>query len=411
MVIALLLRDNKTMFKSIEVKKSSLDKVRYDHGELLKNDIEGQLKSFTPGEWVLLKDPHRKRVYLAFVNPLVDEKFPAVRFVTRLKSAPVKEEVEKYIEDTIVLAIDKRFCFTDYQLGCRVIYGDADGLPGLVVDKYQNCALIQINTAGIDRYRSLVLDILKKKLQTECYFINQPALRAKEILPHYRDEVNLEIVRVMENDFHYEIPVRNLQKIGWYYDHRENRRKMESAVSRWNGDKSIGVDLFCYGGSWGLHLLRAGVKNVKFVDQAPLKDLVTRNLEINKFTNRAEFIREDVFDWLEGEHKAKSKYAVIVSDPPAFAKSPKEKTSAIEGYKKLHRRVFKVASPGALIAFASCTHYLSQDEFINTITYAADQEHLKIQILEMGMQGWDHPVSSLSDRSNYIKYVLIRAGE
>lgn len=399
------------MFKSIEVKKSSLDKVRHDIGELLKNDIEGQLKSFTPGEWVLLKDPHRKRVYLAFVNPLVDEKFPAVRFVTRLKSAPTKEEVEKYIERAIVSAIDKRFSFLDYQHGCRVIYGDADGLPGLVVDKYLNCTLIQINTAGIDRYRTLVLDVLKKKLHTDCYFINQPTLRAKEILPHYRDEVSVEIIHVKENDFNYEIPVKNLQKIGWYYDHRENRRKMESAVSRWIGDKAMGVDLFCYGGSWGLHLLRAGVKRVKFVDQAPLKELVTRNLEINNFLNRGEFIREDVFDWLESEGVAKSSYPVIVSDPPAFAKSPKEKTSAIEGYKKLHRRVFKIASRGALIAFASCTHYLSQDEFVNTIIYAADQEHIKIQILEMGMQGWDHPVSSLSDRSNYIKYVLIRTGE
>ena len=396
------------MFKSLEIKKSGLEKLKGEHGELYKSDVEGQVKSLTPGEWILLRDPHQKRIFLGFANPLIEDRLPAIQILTRLKKAPTSEVVEDYIQTQLENAWSKRQDFGDYAEGCRVIYGQTDGLPGLIVDAYLDCALIQINSAGMDRWRVLIREKLENILGRSCYFLDNPTQRSREVLPHHREALPFETLNVKENGFQYQIPAKNLQKIGWYYDHRENRRKFQSALQRWVGVKDEGVDLFCYGGAWGLHALRAGMKHMDFVDQAPLESMIEGHLSLNNFKTQGRFYRSDVFDWLDKKILEKKLYDVVISDPPAFAKTPKDRTSAIEGYRKLHRKVIKISRKNALIAFASCTHYVEHEAFVETIVHAAYNENRRIQILEFGMQGWDHPVSSLDDRSNYIKYTLVR---
>jgi 23S rRNA (cytosine1962-C5)-methyltransferase len=396
------------MFKSLEIKKSGLEKIKGEHGELYKSDVEGQVKSLTPGEWILLRDPHQKRIFLGFANPLIEDRLPAIQILTRLKKVPTEEVVEEYILEHLESSWSKRQKFPDYGQGCRVIYGQADGLPGLIVDAYLECALVQINSAGMDRWRAFIREKLEVILQRPCFFLDNPAQRSREVLPHHREELPFDALKVLENGFRYQIPAKNLQKIGWYYDHRENRRKFESALQRWAGAKERGVDLFCYGGAWGLHALRGGLKHVDFVDQAPLEAMVQDHLSMNNFKTQGEFFRSDVFDWLDKKILEKKSYDVVISDPPAFAKTPKDRTSALDGYRKLHRKVLKISRPDALVAFASCTHYVEHAAFVETIVHAAYNENRRIQILETGMQGWDHPVTSLEDRSNYIKYTLVR---
>ncbi len=396
------------MFKSLEIKKSGLEKLRGESGELYKSDVEGQVKSLTPGEWILLRDPAKKRVFLGFANPLIEDRLPAIHILARLSSAPKENVIEEFLTQRIKKAWNKRLAFAGYQEGCRAIFGQADGLPGLIVDVYAECALIQINTAGMDRWRSFLREQLEIILGRPCHFLDNPAQRSREVLPHHRESLPFEELHVLENGFKYQIPSKNLQKTGWYYDHRENRSKFERALLRWQGAKESGVDLFCYGGAWGLHGLRGGIKQMDFVDQAALQTMVDSHISHNKFEGRGNFYRCDVFDWLDEKIIAKKTYDVVISDPPAFAKTPKDRSSALDGYRKLHRKVIKISSPGALIAFASCTHYVEQDAFVETIIHAAHQENRTMQILEMGMQGWDHPVASLEDRSNYIKYTLVR---
>jgi 23S rRNA (cytosine1962-C5)-methyltransferase len=395
------------MLKSLEIKKSGLERLLADSGELLRSDVEGTIKSLTPGEWVLLRDPTKKRIYLAFANPLIEERFPAIQVVGRLQAPPTHTLVEDFIKTKIQNAWNHRLLFAGYSEGCRAFYGQADGLPGLIIDVYAECTLIQINTAGLDKHRAFVKTCAEEIFKKPCYFLDNPAQRSKEVLPHHRETIPIEKLSITEDNFKYEVPVKNLQKIGWYYDHRENRRKFGAALQRWTGSKESGLDLFCYGGAWGMHALKGGVKHVDFVDQAPLGEMIDRHLELNKFSGSGKFQRSDVFDWLDQQLKAQAKYDVIVSDPPAFAKSPKEKSSAIEGYRKLHKKVLKLASPTALIAFASCTHYVTQDEFIDTIVLAARSEGRRISILETGMQGWDHPVEHMESKANYIKYTLV----
>jgi len=396
------------MFKSLEIKKSGLEKLHGEYGELYKSDVEGQVKSLTPGEWILLRDTAKKRVFLGFANPLIEDRLPAIQVLTRLAKAPTPEVVEDYLLSRLNVAWGKRTVFADYDKGCRMVYGQADGLPGLIVDAYEECALIQINSAGMDRWRAFLREKIEVLLKRPCYFLDNPTQRSREVLPHHRETLPFETLKVSENDFQYQIPSKNLQKIGWYYDHRENRRKFESALQRWNGEASEGVDLFCYGGAWGLHGLRGGIKRMDFVDQAPLEAMVDGHLALNDFKSRGSFFRSDVFEWLDKKIAEKKVYDVVVSDPPAFAKTAKDRASALEGYRKLHRKVIKIARQQALIVFASCTHYVEHEAFVETIVHAAHQENRQIQILDVGMQGWDHPVAALDDRSNYIKYILVR---
>lgn len=394
------------MFKSLEIKKTALEKILEDRGELLKADVDGPVKSLTPGEWILLRDPIQRRIFLGYANPLVDDKWPAIRVVTRLQSPPAVDEAERYVLASLSAAFRRRQNFNGYDKGSRLVFGDADGLPGLQVDSYKNCALIQINTAGMDRWRNLIAESVAAHTGLPVHFLDNPSQRSKELLPHYRSEATIPDLEVEDNDLQYRVHRRNMQKIGWYYDHRENRRKLETALGRWNGVKEKGLDLFSYGGAWGMHMLRAGLQSVDFVDQAPLQEMVEKNCELNGFKGKGRFHRGDVFDWLDGAIKEKATWNVVVSDPPAFAKSLKEKTAAMEGYRKLHRRALRVTVPGGLVVAASCTHYLDLAEFIDTLEWAARQEHRRIQILDLGLQGWDHPIRELGDRGNYIKYAL-----
>lgn len=392
------------MFKSLELKKSALEKLPGDRGELLKGDIEGSMKSLPPGEWVLLRDPHRKRVYLAFANSLVDDKRTAVHVLKRLTQAPVADEAALFMRHQLHVAFRRRSLFEGYE-GSRLVYGAADGLPGLVVDVYANGAVIQVNTAGMEKWRPLILEEVEKHTGRPGFFLDNPTQRGKEMLPHHQSQT-MPALEIQENGFLYQVPREKLQKVGWYYDHRENRRRFEDTVKRWRGDKREGVDLFCYGGAWGMHALRAGVQKVDFIDQGSLAEMVEGNIAVNHFTGRGHFERADVFDWLDVAAAEGKRYGVVVSDPPAFAKSFKERTAALEGYRKLHRRILKITHPEALVATGSCTHYVSMEEFQESFAHAARLEGREVRLLDVGMQGWDHPVSSLGDRANYIKYAL-----
>ena len=394
------------MFKSLEIKKSALEKLPGERGELFKSDIDGLMKGLPPGEWILLRDPHRRRVYLAYANPLAEDKIPAIQVPQRLTNPPRPDEAEQFLRERMAKAFARRSLFSGYDQGERLIFGESDNLPGLQVDTYANCALVQINTAGMDRFRHLIQEVVAAHTGKSTFFLDNPAQRSREMLPHYRSEGEIPALLVQENGFRFEVPRKNLQKIGWYYDHRENRKKLEGTLNRWRGEKKTAADLFCYGGAWGLHALRAGFSHVDFVDQASLSEMVNRHLTLNEQSGKGHFHHKDVFDWLDWAIKEDKKYNLVISDPPAFAKSPKEKKAAVEGYRKLHKKCLKICAPQSLFVAASCTHYVGQEEFLDTVTFAARHEGRQVRLLDLGLQGWDHPISNLSDRWNYIKYAL-----
>jgi 23S rRNA (cytosine1962-C5)-methyltransferase len=389
--------------------KSGLNKIRAHQRELKASDIEDSIKSIPPGEWCWLRHSTIPQPLLAFLNPLVDEKFVSA-YVLDLSGLKVEEitSPETLIKNKLSEAVARRKRFVSYEQNARLFYGVADGLPGLIADKFGDKIIVQINTAGIDRYRDFIKNCLEELTSAKVFFLDNQKYREREFLPVFENEAVPDIT-ITENDLRYHLRSEVMQKIGFYYDHRENRYQLIQMMERLNHKFVHALDLFSYAGAWGLSALKGGAQKCTFVDQGDFETEVNTALKMNGFLDNGSFVRSDVFKFLDDQISKKILFDLILCDPPAFAKSHLQKDQALEGYSKLHKKVMKIAAPGAMVVFSSCTHYVGHEEFQKNIVDASYREGRMLQLVYTGMQGWDHPVSSLMDRSNYIKsyfYIL-----
>ena len=400
------------LLKSLILQNKSSQKIIRGERELTEKDLFEMPKGLRPGEWCLLFDQVAKKNYIVYVNPYSESYFK----IKILKEDKEKKYNDKSDEETLAkeiivehlrAAFRKREFFSDYHSGARLVYGLNDSLPGVIVDKYQKYILAQINTAGMDRFRELI----KNEIQVyypehRVLFFDNPEYRKAEVLPIHEPEKIAEGLDVLENGIRYKISPSVMQKIGYYYDHRENRNKLLHLLKRTNFAKKTGLDLFSYVGSWGLHMLSAGVQHVDFVDQANMEEMTLNHLEMNSFSGRGKFTRSDVFKFVDVAIAEGKKYDVIVSDPPAFTKSEKNKITALQGYEKLHLKAMKLLSDEGVLVVASCTHYVNYEELDKTVQEAALKNAQKVHLLDLGVQGFDHPFSGFSDKSFYIKYLV-----
>jgi 23S rRNA (cytosine1962-C5)-methyltransferase len=169
--------------------------------------------------------------------------------------------------------------------------------------------------------------------------------------------------------------------------------------------KKRGVDLFSYCGSWGLNALKAGVQKMSFVDQGNFEECIEKNLKLNELEGKGHFHRADVFKWLK---ECNQTFDVVISDPPAFSKSLKNKSKALGGYQKLHASLSKIVHKGSWLAIGSCTHGVSLEELDQTVALGFNDSPFELSLVDVGLQGPDHRVSHLSDAGNYIKFLLYR---
>ncbi|MBF0300123.1 MAG: class I SAM-dependent methyltransferase [Oligoflexia bacterium] len=410
--------------KNIVLSKEGCLKVKRRINRLHEKDCLDLAKNYLPGEWVILVNAKEKLNYLGLINLRAEKNCPIIHLlnlnIQDFNAYLNTEEVEiatKYINDYISLAIDKRSFYRNMGDNLRLIYGESDYLPGLIVDKYEKYILLQINTAGIDRFRDVVLNSLKTKFPNDKIVIHDDENERKlEGLPKLTTENEQTIyseqkekvdkVKLIENGLHLEISADKIQKIGYYYDHRLNRHRFENLIINTNKTYNLGLDLFSYVGSWGLHLLRAKVNFVRFIDQGDFKQDIENNIILNNFANnRGEFIRSSVFDYLDQQLEENALYDVIVSDPPAFAKSAKNKERALSGYSKLHEKILKILNKNSLMAICSCTNSVSFEELDATVSEASRKASRHVNLIDIGLAGFDHPIASLQDRSNYLKYL------
>lgn len=352
----------------------------------------------TPGEWLKLVTSNK--AWTAFVNQVAKET-PSLWIMA-------DKEIEAWpcIEELLDKSLARREMLYPGE-GKRLVYGQSDGLPGVIVDQYDKHILVQINTAGMDRYRLEIKKHLERKFsQHQIILFDQASYRAAEGLPVFEPEWNKkDILEITDSGFHYELSMERMQKIGFYYDHRDNRNKFEAYLKQ-QAKKSRVLDLFCYLGSWGLHAARAGGEQIDLVDQADLSVDIDATYNRAKKKNQMQFHRSDVFKFLDQAIAAGEKWDVIICDPPAFCKSQKQKTQALSGYQKLYNKLMKLLLPDGTLVAASCTKYVSLDELCNIVDQQAKQAGRKICMRDLGVQGKDHPFSSLKDSACYIKYAL-----
>jgi 23S rRNA (cytosine1962-C5)-methyltransferase len=385
--------------RSLTLSKTGLNKLRSHQQELKVADFQDSLKSLAPGEWCRIVSGQQE--WVGFINPQVDEKYTCAHILSSLREGEIIDP-EAFLAEKIRKAFARRKAFKDYAISGRMIYGVSDGLAGVIVDQFVNASIIQINTAGMDRFRELISKVVYDCGGVKSYFLDNPKYREKESLPTF-DSDPLPELQILENNLKYTIRPQVLQKVGFYYDHRENRLNLMNLIERMKDKPMKGLDLFCYVGAWGLSALKSGVNEMYFVDQGDFETEVLSSLEQNHCNGFGKYVRGDVFKFLDQKIIESESFNIILCDPPAFAKSSLQKMQALEGYSKLHRKVLRLASPGCLVAFSSCTHYVSHEEFQKNISESSAKENRKVQLIYSGMQGFDHPISSVSDRSNYIK--------
>jgi 23S rRNA (cytosine1962-C5)-methyltransferase len=288
----------------------------------------------------------------------------------------------------------------------RLAYGESDGLPGLVLDRYGDVVVGQVGTAGMEALRGDVVAALEKVIAPRSVvWKNDSAARELEGLPSYVETALGDAVDhawVEENGVRFRVPIGSGQKTGWFYDQASNRRAFLKYVA---GARVL--DVFSYLGAWGLAAARAGATDVTCVDSsAPALELLEATAAANDLAVRT--LRDDAFDALASLREARERYDVIVVDPPAFIKRRRDIPKGQAAYRKLNQLAMQLLPRDGILVSCSCSHHLAQDELIGTVQQAARHVDRFAQIVEVGGHAPDHPLHPAIPESRYLKALFCR---
>lgn len=302
---------------------------------------------------------------------------------------------------------------------CRIIFGEADQMPGLTVDRYNDVLVIQTASYGMDIRKNIIFPLIVKVLRNDGEKIsgiferNDLGLRDKEGLKQFKGWFDLDgeqhpqstITQIVENGITYEVDFENGQKTGFFLDQKFNRL---SAASIAKGKRVL--DCFTHTGSFGLNVAKGGAERVTSVDVS--EDALTtakKNAELSGLSDKIDYVCADVFELLTDLlKKGGSPYDYIILDPPAFAKSRAVKDNALRGYKDINYRAMRLLPRGGYLASASCSHFVTSEMFLKMLKSAADDAGRQLRIIEMRAQSPDHPILLGADEGNYLKYFLMQ---
>ncbi|TYT21081.1 class I SAM-dependent rRNA methyltransferase [Dictyoglomus thermophilum] len=361
----------------------------YDN-EILK--VEGD---FSPGDVVDIYDSSKSFIGRGFINP--NSKI-RVRVVTRKE-----EEINKdFFRERILKAWEYRKKVVDVD-SCRVVFAEADFLPGLIVDKFSDVLVIQTLALGIDRFKEVIVEVLDEIFNPiGIYERNDVSVRELEGLPQVKGFLKGKFdtkVEILENGIKMIVDVENGQKTGYFLDQRENRASLKGLV-----DGAEVLDVFCYTGGFSLHALKYGASKVIAVDSSSTAlEMAKENAKINGFIDKIEFIEENAFDLLRRFHKEGKTFDVVILDPPAFAKSSKNLDGALRGYKEINLRAMKIIRDGGFLITCSCSQHVTRELFEKVIESASFDANRLLRLVEFRYQAKDHPILLSHPESLYLK--------
>ena len=299
---------------------------------------------------------------------------------------------------------------------CRVIFGEADFLPGIVVDKFSDVLVVESLALGIDRWKIVIVEALKKVLAEDgiairgVYERSDAKVRLQEGMERYKGFIGEPFdtkVEIIENGVKYIVDVEDGQKTGFFLDQKNNR----AAIHRFCKDKKV-LDCFTHTGSFALNAGIAGAKNVLGVDASQLAvDQATENAKLNGLEERVKFQCADVFDLLPQLEADKESFDVVILDPPAFTKSRNSIKNAVKGYREINVRGLKLVRDGGFFVTCSCSHFMDPDLFAKTIREAAAGAHKRLRQIEFRTQACDHPILWAADQSYYLKFYIFQVCE
>ncbi|MEA3175614.1 MAG: rRNA (cytosine1962-C5)-methyltransferase [Gammaproteobacteria bacterium] len=389
---------------ALRLKRNEDRRLNAGHLWIFSNEVDAQqtpLTKLKAGELVRVLAHNDRALGLAYVNPnslicarlLETWKFPDTAwFVTRLRSA---------------LSLRERLYAKPYY---RLVYGESDGLPGLVIDRYGAACVVQIGTAGMEALKSRIVEALREVLKCEAVlFKNDSSAREMEGLPSYVEAASgvfEDHGRVIEDGLQFTVPFAEGQKTGWFYDQASNRR----ALSKYVRKGARVLDVFSYVGGWGVRAAKAGAGEVTCVDSsAGALQLAAANGELNGVKLLTH--KGDAFDTLEAIFKQGEKFDLIVIDPPAFAKRRKDLPKALAAYKRLNQLAMQALEADGILVSCSCSFHVSAEDLQDAIAKAARSADKQLQILEEGGQAPDHPVHPAIPETRYLKAYFCRVND
>jgi 23S rRNA (cytosine1962-C5)-methyltransferase len=376
-------------------------RARAGHPWIFSNEIDNVQGDPAGGEAAEVFTASGEFLGIAYYNP---HSLIAARLLSRQRESIDSKE---FFWRRITAALHYRRNFYPNSNALRIVHGEGDGLPGLVVDCYRDILSVQFLTLGMECRRNQVVDALEDIFRPRAVVARDDAgVRELEGLPRrvevLRGAIPDQII-VAEHGLNFQVDVLGGQKTGHFLDQKENHLALENRVR----DHRV-LDLFCYSGSWSLHAALFGAREVVGVDiSAGAVALAKENARLNGREGTCSFIRADVFELLSTFTRTEERFGTVILDPPAFVKSRKKLPEAIKGYLTINRRAMELVKPGGWLVSCSCSHHLDRETFLGLLRKAAQQSRRNVRLVEMRGQAYDHPVLLACPETEYLKCAIL----
>ncbi len=370
------------------------------------NEIDSIMGSFENGDIVTVHDFDGYFLGYGFINT---KSKITVRILSRKKDTVIDDA---FLEERVQAAWDYRKQVIDTG-SCRLIFGEADFLPGIVVDKFADVLVVESLALGIDKLKLQILDAVKRVLAKDgitvrgIYERSDAKVREQEGMERYKGFIGEPFntrVEIVENGVKYIVDVEDGQKTGFFLDQKKNRAAMHGVCK----GKRV-LDCFTHTGSFALNAGIAGATEVIGVDASELGvEQARENARLNGLEDKVSFVCADVFDFLPALEEKGEKFDVVILDPPAFTKSRNSIKNAVKGYREINVRGMKLVKDGGFLATCSCSHFMDPELFHKTIMEAARGAHKRLRQVEFRTQAPDHPILWAADSSYYLKFYIFQ---
>ncbi|MCI8266594.1 MAG: class I SAM-dependent rRNA methyltransferase [Lachnospiraceae bacterium] len=370
------------------------------------NEIDSILGSFQNGDIVVVHDFDGYGMGRGFIN--LNSKI-RIRMLTREQDQQIDRD---FLKRRVREAWEYRQKTVDTS-SCRVIFGEADFLPGIVIDKFSDVLVVESLALGIDRLKLEIVTCLKEVLAQEgidirgVYERSDAKVRLREGMACFKGFIGEPFdtsVEIMENGVRYLVDVKDGQKTGFFLDQKYNRLAIQKLCKG-----AAVLDCFTHTGSFALNAGIAGAKSVLGVDASELAVAqASKNAVLNGLQDVVKFQCADVFDLLPSLEAAGAQYDVVILDPPAFTKSRNSVKNAVKGYREINMRGMKLVRDGGFLATCSCSHFMDYELFTQTIAQAAKSVHCRLRQVEYRTQSADHPILWSAEESYYLKFYIFQ---
>lgn len=386
---------------SVYLKRKISPRVVNGHPWVFANEVEKIDGEVEGGDIVELFTHDKKFVGKGYINP---KSQILVRLLSRSKSDTINEE---YFIERIRQCWEyrKKIGYTE---NCRLVFGEADSLPQLIIDKFNDYFVIQTLALGIDVWKPALVKALNTVFQPKgIYERNDVPVRELEGLPQHKGFLSAPFdtnIIINENGLRFHVDIENGQKTGYFLDQQDNRRAIRHIVK----DAEV-LGAFTYTGTFEIHAAHYGAKSVLGLDiSANAVAQANRNAELNGVQDRCRFEAANAFDVLKQWGKDGRQYDVVMLDPPAFTKSRETIQKAITGYKEINLRGMKLVRPGGFLVTSSCTNLVHPELFLQTIEMAAKDARRRIRQVTFQSQASDHPIIWGMENTNYLKFLIVQ---